>query len=161
MLVLLGEIVWRQVQNFAGLAISNRVRALWTHKSTYVVAYIVLSPSVRTMNQIGNPLPATCHVSANLTPLRSYSSRFPLIRVLQVCLDIGAIANLALVWAQHAHVADRFAREIRAILECDPMRSRRLMRNPFSASSGRLGAITSHGMRFSPRVRSPTPSTES
>ena len=30
---------------------------------------------------------------------------------------------------QHAHPADRFAREIAAILECDTMRSRRLMRN--------------------------------
>jgi hypothetical protein len=31
--------------------------------------------------------------------------------------------------AQHAHPADRFAREILAILERDTMRSRRLMRN--------------------------------
>jgi hypothetical protein len=33
--------------------------------------------------------------------------------------------------AQHAHPADRFAREILAILECVTMRSQRLMRNPF------------------------------
>jgi hypothetical protein len=33
------------------------------------------------------------------------------------------------VAAQHAHAADRFAREILGILECDTMRSRRLMRH--------------------------------
>jgi hypothetical protein len=31
--------------------------------------------------------------------------------------------------AEHAHAADRFAREIPAILERDPTRSRRLMRH--------------------------------
>ena len=35
--------------------------------------------------------------------------------------------------AEHAHAADRFAREILAILERDTTRSRRLMRNPFGA----------------------------
>jgi len=35
--------------------------------------------------------------------------------------------------AQPAHPADRFAREILAILECDSTRSRRLMRNPLGA----------------------------
>jgi hypothetical protein len=35
------------------------------------------------------------------------------------------------VAAEHAHPADRFARETLAILECDTTRSRRLMRNSF------------------------------
>jgi len=38
------------------------------------------------------------------------------------------------VLAQHAHPADRFAREIAAILERDTMRSRRLMRNSLGGS---------------------------
>jgi hypothetical protein len=33
--------------------------------------------------------------------------------------------------ALHARVADRFAREIPEILECDPIRSPRLIGNPF------------------------------
>ncbi len=37
--------------------------------------------------------------------------------------------------AQHAHAADRFAREILAILERDPTRSRRLMRSSFGRST--------------------------
>jgi hypothetical protein len=37
--------------------------------------------------------------------------------------------------AEHAHPADRFAREILAILGRDTTRSRRLMRNPFNAVS--------------------------
>ena len=37
--------------------------------------------------------------------------------------------NPYLITAQHAHPADRFAHETLAILGCDPMRSRRLMRN--------------------------------
>ena len=37
--------------------------------------------------------------------------------------------------AQHAHAADRFAREILAILERGAMRSRRLMRNSFDRTT--------------------------
>jgi hypothetical protein len=38
--------------------------------------------------------------------------------------------------AQPAHAADRFAREIIAILGCDIMRSRQLMRKPFGTRGG-------------------------
>jgi len=40
--------------------------------------------------------------------------------------------------AQHAHATDRFAREILGILECDPSRSRRLMRNSFGCCNQSL-----------------------
>ena len=51
------------------------------------------------------------------------------------------------VATQHAHPADRFARETLAILERDTMRLQRLMRNPFG---GRWNTIPSD-----PRYRSP------
>jgi hypothetical protein len=44
--------------------------------------------------------------------------------------------------AQHAHPADRFARKIAAILDCDTMRSRRLMRNPLARLTLQLPQIS-------------------
>jgi hypothetical protein len=42
--------------------------------------------------------------------------------------------------AEHAHAADRFAREIRAIFERDSTRSRRLMRRPLGAQARERGS---------------------